>query len=250
MDPMVQAALIGGGFNVFSGALGAFGGSQESGGLSRGDQRYIADFNMQQAKRNEDWNRAYSLDYMNIRADDARRAGLHPLAALGVNVGSGPTASVMAPAAESAFKRNGFDIASDLSDRMGQGISRAMLAQRTADERALTAATLRKINSETNLNNSMASQRGTNTSTNTGSPPPMAVGNKYQLVKNAQGRYEWILSPEASQGIMSDPAKMYLSSLENAFAGPETYPFWNQVYKSGRRLLSPRQIRDTLKGRY
>lgn len=194
------------------------------------DQRFMNDFAWKQALRNED----YQHNYMQYRSRDAQLAGLHPLAALGVNVGSGPSAAAFT-GVENFSRNRAFG---DMS-HLGQNTSRALLSQATADERALSAATINKINSEADFAQASAAEARKRTAS-MGLPPPMpdmAKSNKYQLVKNAMGRYEWILSPEASQGIMSDPIKMWANSLENAVAGPETYPFWKRVRKSLRFSL-------------
>lgn len=197
-----------------------------------GDQRFMNDFAWKQSLRNED----YQRNYMQVRSADAIAAGLHPLAALGVNVGSGPSAAAFTGVQD--FSRNrGY---SDMSN-LGQNTQRAMLAQATSQERSIGEATVKKINAEADYYNAM-SQDIRSKRNPPGQPPPlpdMNRSNKYQMVKNADGQWEWILSPEASQGIMSDPIEMWAQSLENAFAGPETRPFWRAVRRSGRRLMNP-----------
>lgn len=217
------------GFGIYDRIMGD--GSSDT---ARNDTRFMNDFAWKAALRNED----YQRNYMQVRARDAELAGMHPLAALGVNVGSGPSGAAFV-GTESFSGNKAFG---DMS-HLGQNTARALLAQSTADERALNAATINKLNSEADFAQASAKEVRSRVP-NTQLPPPMpnmATSNKYQLVKNAMGRYEWILSPEASQGIMSDPIKMWATSLENSFAGPDTYPFWRSVGRGARRLMSPRR---------
>lgn len=200
-------------------------------GSAGDDARFMNDFAWKQSLRNED----YQKNYLQYRSADAIAAGLHPLAALGVNVGSGPSAAAFSgvtPKSPRAY--------SDMSN-LGQNTLRAQLAQATASDRAIAAATVRKLDSETALNNRTQIPGQSPALDNSQLPPPapMDVSNKYQLVKNAMGRYEWILSPQASQGIMSDPIRMWAESLQNAFAGPETYPLWKNAWKSLKRIVLP-----------
>lgn len=220
--------------NVFSSIMGYQGSRMSSG--QRADQRWMNDFAWKQALRQEEFSKDYQLNYLQHRARDAEKAGLHPLAALGVNTGSGPTAAAFV-GADSNSRPNSYELMSNL----GQNVSRAFLAQRSSDERALAQATLGKINAETDYTRAMELEARTRTQ-NMQLPPPMpqmSQGQKYQLVKNAMDRYEWILSPEASQGIMSDPIRMWSNSIENAIAGPETYPFWRSVGRGAKRAFNP-----------
>lgn len=201
------------------------------------DQRWMNDFAWKQSLRNEEFNRHYTQNQMQIRTADANAAGLHPLAALGINVQSGPSVAAFTGAQD--FSRNrGY---SDMSN-LGQNTQRALMAQATAQERAIGEATIRKLDAETNLLNRTNPNQGQMIGQVGSNPPPMPdmhKANKYQLLKRPDGSYEWVLSSEASQAIMSDPIKMWAESLENAFAGPNTRPFWRAVGEAGKMGLNP-----------
>lgn len=209
---MVSSAAVGTGIAVASDlanlGFGVYDRMQGRDSGSAGDDaRFMNDFAWKQSLRNEE----YQKNYLQYRSADAIAAGLHPLAALGVNVGSGPSAAAFSGVIP---KSNPY---SDMSN-LGQNTSRALLAQATAQERMLAEATVQKLGAETRQANSLASyyDRMPNT---TGTPPAlpeMDRNQKYQLVWDPMSKkYEYILSSQASQGIMSDPIKMWSESIKN-----------------------------------
>lgn len=250
MDPLIGAALIAGGSGLLSNTLGFFGQPGQS-DTAVNDARFMNDFAWKQALRNEQFNNDWVTNNMQIRSRDAALAGLHPLAALGVNISSGPSSAAFVGQPQSEKKRNAYALGADLSDTLGQNISRAMLAQKSAQERALAQATLDKINSETAANNSMARMYDRQNPPSVGTPPSMPTmdeNQKYQLLYNPMSkRYEWALSAQASQAIMSDPVRMWSESFSNAFAGPDTRQFWSTVGRSARRL-APWNLRESIRG--
>lgn len=131
---------IGGLFGPIGGVVGGIADSIFGGG--GGDnfnwQAYWNNFNQQQS--NYQTNRLDQYDFaqnsIRYRVDDARRAGIHPLAALGaVGASYTPTNIVGGELPQST---GGGRAGSMLSD-MGQDISRAISATRTQDERIMSA---------------------------------------------------------------------------------------------------------------
>lgn len=114
MDPITMGALIGGGSALIGGAMN----SNSSAAAMRAQERIAADniaLQKQFAKQGIRW-----------RVEDAKAAGVHPLAALGANVSSFSPISI------------GTDFSSPVGDsisRAGQDISRAVSATMTKDER-------------------------------------------------------------------------------------------------------------------
>lgn len=248
MDPAVWAALIGAASSAIGSGFGYAGAKLTQG--QRQDQRWLNYTSELRAQRAEELAFGLTHNQVRWRTEDAMRAGLHPLAALGINPSSGP--SVMGASLDSSGSRgpNGFDLASDLSHGLGQNISRAMMAQKSAEDRALAAAILKRTNSESDLAQAQAAESRGRTMNQPGNPPPvpqMDMSNQYQLLKRPDGSWEWVMSPQRSQAIMSDPIKMWSSSLENAFAGPETRPFWRSVGRGARRL-APWNLRESIRG--
>lgn len=138
MDPTTVALWLTAGSGLAN-TIGNFMGGGQSEGLSRGDQRFIADFNWKQALRQEDYQRNH-LQYL---VDDANKAGISPLAGLGVSPAAGPSAVAFGPPAVKEGRHIGDDIG-----RMGQNLARAVGSVQTADERAISAATARKAKAE------------------------------------------------------------------------------------------------------
>lgn len=108
-------SLISAGANIIGGLLGRQGAKE---------QNEIA---LQQAARNEALQREFAQNGIRWKVDDAKRAGIHPLYALGASTTSFSPVSVgatneMAPLA-------------DMSRNLGQDLSRAANATRTAPER-------------------------------------------------------------------------------------------------------------------
>lgn len=163
MDPLIGAALIGSGSALAGGLMNNFLGGGGMSDTQKNDQRFMNDFAWKAALRNED----YMRRYLEIRSNDAHVAGLHPLAALGVNVASGPGAAAFVGSGEGNRRVRDFGFIPE----MGQNISRALLAQKTADERMLAQAALEKTQAETDLVRAQADDIRNKVPGGVGNPP-------------------------------------------------------------------------------
>lgn len=133
-DWSAWGSAIGG---LLSGVGGFFGG----GGMSSGqkeDQRFIANFQMQQAIRNEEFSRFMAHNGIRVRAADAEAAGLHPLAALGVSSASGGFGGGVQ---QLGFDGGGSNVGRGL-ENLGQNISRATSVASSPQEKAFKALQL------------------------------------------------------------------------------------------------------------
>lgn len=169
--------------------LSHFGGGQGS-DTALNDQRFMNDFAWKQSLRNED----YMKNYMQYRSQDAEKAGIHPLAALGVNTGSGPSGAAFV-GADMSPRSNAYDLGSDLATGMGQNISRAILAQKTQDERDMHTASLARVTAETDLINAQRAE----SEKRLHSPENPPVKNPYDdSMTSDQPKHIRVLNPDGS----------------------------------------------------
>lgn len=103
----------------FLGGLGSLAGAFGGGGMSRGKAMDVAQYQ-------HSLNKEVMQNSVQWRTEDAKKAGLHPLAALGANLGSSSPVTVMPFDGDST---------GDRIARMGQGIGRAAQAFMTAESR-------------------------------------------------------------------------------------------------------------------
>lgn len=122
MDPLVTSALIGGGTSLLGGAMSAL-----TGGKSASDQAYD----------NMKMQRVFAKNGVRWKVADAKKAGVHPLAALGAN-----TVSYI-PQSVGDTRGSDYGIT-----QAGQNIARAVSAKQTAPERALEQAQIRLLNAQ------------------------------------------------------------------------------------------------------
>lgn len=227
MDPIIGGALIGGGFSLLGTGLGlGFGG----GGMSdtqKNDQRFMNDFAWKQALRNEEFQKDLAYNGMQIRSRDAQLAGLHPLAALGVNPAGGGSF-------QSAFQSSGFEGKprrdfSGVSD-MGQNISRAMMAMKTPEERLAQQLQLENLRAEGDLTRAQAAESMARTRNLAGTGPglPSAYGPNSQssapgwperhiLIKNPDGSYSLQYSPEMATSMMARPIGSLMEDFKETY---------------------------------
>lgn len=192
------------------------------------DQRFMNDFAWKAALRNED----YQKNYMQYRSADALAAGMHPLAALGVNVGSGPSAAAFTGV--DTHRARGY---SDMSN-LGQNTIRSLMSQATEDDRALARANINRTNAETDLIRSQHAESMKRLMEPAGNPPGAPTGRdptdpiqKYHYYVDENGNIIRQYSPAYSQAIMSDPLGMWANSFEKSFAGPDNRPFYRKMRK-------------------
>lgn len=127
------------------GATGGFFGGGGSEGLSRGDQRFLADFQWKQSLRNEKFQNDLATHGIRMRVADAEAAGLHPLVAAGVNPNGGSFATQITGSPE---YREGFG---PKLERMGQNISRAASVMMSREEKQAQLLALERTAAETDL---------------------------------------------------------------------------------------------------
>lgn len=135
-----------GGAGQFAGGLsGLFGGGGGRSDNSTFYQNWRNDdmaWSREQFDRNEALQREFAQNGIRWRVEDAKAAGLHPLAALG-SAGSSYSPSITAGGGNYQVDQGrpdrGADIGSSLAN-MGQGVGRALMATSTPAERVQTAS--------------------------------------------------------------------------------------------------------------
>lgn len=128
-------------FDAILGAVTGPIGGLIGGELDRQDQRGQESRDRQQQdlinQRNYDMQKEFAQMGIRWRAEDARAAGLHPLAAIGANVtGASPSYTMQASNPSRSNYRETFG-------ELGQNISRAINATATMEERAITRERIR-----------------------------------------------------------------------------------------------------------
>lgn len=148
---MPWPAVVGALANAAQVGLSAYGAAKGGGGtagLSKDDARFVADFEMKQSLRNEQFQNDLAKMGIRMKVADAEAAGLHPLAALGVNTASnsfGGPISVMP-------ETKGPGLGSRLQG-LGQDISRAAMTMATPEEKAFKQLQLQKMKTENEILN-------------------------------------------------------------------------------------------------
>lgn len=171
MDPLVTSSLItaGGGF---AGDLmgGIFGGGSDT---AASDARFMNDFAWKQALRNEEEQKLLAREGIRMRVADAEAAGIHPLAAIGVN-----------PAGGGQFGSGGVSpidrqnpMGPALSN-MGQNLSRAAAMMATRQEHEMHDANidLLRQNKEFVIQQ-IAESKARIRSMGNPEPQPLSIGN-------------------------------------------------------------------------
>lgn len=115
-------ALLGTGL-AFGGDLLNYYGQRDEGERNREAQEVINERNYQMQKE-------FAQMGIQWKVDDARKAGIHPLAALGASTSGASPSFNMSDQGSSKFR-----LAASLSDRMGQNVSRAISASMSNQER-------------------------------------------------------------------------------------------------------------------
>lgn len=127
--PIVAGALIGGGLGLIGNYLG---GQQQREAV---DSANAANREMNAANnaQNERLQREFAQNGIRWRVEDAKAAGLHPLAALGAAGASGP---VMTAGQDIPNTASG-EMMSRMGETMGQNVSRAVSSTSTAEEQQI-----------------------------------------------------------------------------------------------------------------
>lgn len=143
MFPAWLGPMLGGLGSLAGGLGGLFGGG---GGSQQSDGTFLQ--NQFSAQMN--WNREqaamqkeFAQNGLRWRVEDAKAAGLHPLAAIGAG-GASYTPTILAGTGEpSPGRSSNRDVGSSLA-AMGQGLGRAISATQTKEERILTAFEIKR----------------------------------------------------------------------------------------------------------
>lgn len=187
-----------------------FGGDKQ--GLSRDDQRFLADFQWRQSLRNEQFQNQLATHGIRMRAADAEAAGIHPLAALGMNPVGGSPVSLNFSAGGGGESPSRWGNA---FSGLGQDISRAAMATATPEERAERAARVSSMEADTA--ESKVRKAVAEESLRQMRNPPMPQA--YQLYGMPDGSKMMYYTPEFANAIQADPFQMYGRSWENVFTG-------------------------------
>lgn len=131
MDPITGAALIGGGSTLLGGFADYFSDERQ-----RRDNDTYYRMSREDQERERALQKEFAQNGVKWRMEDAERAGVHPLYALGASGASySPTISTFAPQPVRSS-------AGDSIRSMGQDVSRAMFATRTQHEREVMSLQL------------------------------------------------------------------------------------------------------------
>lgn len=171
MDPLVTGSLISGGFGLAGDLMGGiFGGGSDT---AASDARFMNDFAWKQALRNEEEQKLLAREGIRMRVADAEAAGIHPLAAIGVN-----------PAGGGQFGSGGVSpidrqnpMGPALSN-MGQNLSRAAAMMATRQEHEMHDANidLLRQNKEFVIQQ-IAESKARIRSMGNPEPQPLSIGN-------------------------------------------------------------------------
>lgn len=187
---------------------------------------------MQLARDNMEMQREFAKNGVRWRVEDAVAAGLHPLAALGVNPASASPVSASVFPADTSRR----DTALHTLSGMSQDILRARLAKTTTDERLMNDALVTKTMAEADAATAMAEESRRRTAL-MGVPPPMPT--KYRSFMLPDGTTEDMYSSDYSQAVMSDPLGMWASSIKKSLGGPNTHATWGAVSDAARESFNP-----------
>lgn len=219
-----------------AGSIAQMFGGGGSEGLSRDDQRFLADHAWKLDLRNEAFQHDLAKHGIKMRVDDAVSAGLHPLVGAGINPASGGfSASISGGSPRTSMDSRLGRVGAGLN-QMGQDISRAMNATASLEEKALKAAELARIQADTAESQARA-ELARRQAREIGRTPP--IPPLYQDVRRPDGTVMKLLSADASQAIMSDPLQMWAMSLKNALFGPNNRGLLFNLRNSMRNVLEP-----------
>lgn len=207
MNPIVTAALINTGANLLGGFMHS---GRGDGGAGYWNQiQYLLN------RENMDFQQEMSRHGLRVRVEDAVSAGLHPLVGAGINpTPYSPTSAVFNQGDPSGSR---FGHMGEAVSRMGQDVSRAMLARATEDERKTNEAHRIKLLAEADAATSQAElNRRTNLPPATPTPQ-----DKYVGYRQPDGSIEWVYNPLYAMGLGADPIRMYRNSAGNIFQNPD-----------------------------
>ena len=140
-------------------------GSGIAGVLGNNAQEEAAELAARESRRNRKLQKEFAQNGIRWRVEDAKRAGLHPLYALGANTASfSPASTAFAPD----------DSLAHMAANMGQDLSRAVASTRTQDER-LESMTSLQLENQSLQNDLLRSQIAKLNSSQTGPALPSAV---------------------------------------------------------------------------
>lgn len=179
MNPMIGGALIGAGGGLLGDLLS--GGDSDLAKQVHHDNFYLATLGYGEQQRQFNENMAMQRDFaqngIRMKMEDAKAAGIHPLAALGA---SGPAYSPVAtssmPIPDSYSPGGGGSPGGEFLRSMGQGIGRAVAATETAEERQINQAKTALALENASLQNDLLRSQITSIANATNPPIPSNSG--------------------------------------------------------------------------
>lgn len=163
--------------NAFSGGLDYLSAEQDRKAAEANSRRDLA-FNDAWAHKNFEFQENLAKHGIRWRMEDAAEAGIHPLAAMGMNPAGGAPTQVFSSGGGSSTSSSG-NLFRSLSG-LGQNLSRAAAAGQTSFEREASALNLRKLRSEIDYIDSMKLETLARTRA-LGLPAPMPSNEDLQV---------------------------------------------------------------------
>lgn len=204
------------------GAYNAFAGNNFQ-GLSVDDQRWLADFQWKMANRQQSdaeattqFNEDAIKNAVQWRVEDAQKAGISPLAALGVSPGgvsSGPVQSVF-PSGGGEYAPTTASKLSDVFGKAGQGIERAMAMAQSHTDRVMDDLKIRKQTADTEFAESQAKLSKINVKKASLPPPNPAIPTTTQFFKKPDG------------SIIAEPSKEFKDAVGSSMFDPGAAAWW------------------------
>lgn len=159
IDPIVGGAIVGGLGSIVGGAL--------SGSAQSAANAANLEWAKKQWQKNYAMQKEFAQHGLQWRSEDAKRAGLHPLAALGVNMSGASPVSV-------GGEQMADTSAGETARSMGQDISRAITATQTREQRILNNLQLESQTLENSYKRALINKLAKETAM-IGPPMPPAV---------------------------------------------------------------------------
>lgn len=211
------SAVISAGTNILGGFLGS------------NEKEKDRQFQLQQAAKNEALQREFAQNSIRWKVEDAKAAGLHPLAALGTNAASySPT--IIAGGAANPM--------GDAVARAGQDVSRALTATRTGSERVdAYSGAIQQLNLERGAleNELLRSRIARLNSAQVGPAAPQAAGEPY------------LTHPTPGGTVKDDPMKVMVNR-QDPYAEPGAVADvgWSRTADGGYAPIPSKDAKDRL----
>lgn len=186
------------------------------------------------ANKNFDFQNDFARHGLRWRVDDAMDAGLHPLAALGMNPTGGSPVQVFGSGGGSSGSSAGNSYRA-LSN-MGQNVLRAINAGSTGDERMLMAARIDSERANADLARAQAAEAIKRTAFIGGEPP---IPSAYVNYRMSDGSMQSGYSGEYAASMMSRPLSMWAEDISEIFGGMNSRELMRRMGSSVKMGLNP-----------